>query len=241
MSDSKNLELATSATSKIYEKVNTALSKNDSDKRWFWELLQNAKDTVVHSKGKVDVRVIISKNEDNEPFVRFEHNGDHFKPSNNRFKFDDPKCLLLADSGKIEEDETQREDITGQLGTGFLSTHILSLRILVEGIFLDKENQFNSFSFELDRRYTNKFDLAEKVEKSLNQYDSNFKPIQPPFVSFPTKFTYFLTDNKESLENGFEVVKKGIKGIDNFIPFVLAFCKEVNSVEIIDDLNGSQS
>jgi hypothetical protein len=241
MSDSKNLELATSATSKIYEKVNTALSKNDSDKRWFWELLQNAKDTVVHSKGKVDVRVIISKNEDNEPFVRFEHNGDHFKPSNHRFKFDDPKCLLLADSGKIEEDETQREDITGQFGTGFLSTHILSLRILVEGIFLDKENQFNSFSFELDRRYTNKFDLAEKVEKSLNQYDSNFKPIQPPFVSFPTKFTYFLTDNKESLENGFEVVKKGIKGIDNFIPFVLAFCKEVNSVEIIDDLNGSQS
>jgi hypothetical protein len=241
MSDIKNRELATSATSKIYEKVNTALSKYDSDKRWFWELLQNAKDTVVHSKGKVDVRVIISKNEENEPFVRFEHNGDHFKPSNHRFKFDDPKCLLLADSGKIEEDETQREDITGQFGTGFLSTHILSLRILVEGIFLDKENQFNSFSFELDRRYSNKFDLAEKVEKSLNQYDSNFKPIQHPFVSFPTKFTYFLTDNKESLENGFEVVKKGIKGIDNFIPFVLAFCKEVNSVEIIDDLNENQS
>ncbi len=236
MSDNKNLELATSATSKIFEKVNTALGKNDSDKRWFWELLQNAKDTVVHSKGKVDVRVVISRNENDEPFVRFEHNGDYFKPSNHRFKFDDPKCLLLADSGKIEEDETQSEDITGQFGTGFLSTHILSLKILVEGIFLDRENLYNDFSFELDRNYVNKFDLAEKVEKSLNQYDNNFKPIQPPFAPFPTKFTYFLNDNKENLKNGIEVVKKGINDIDNFIPFVLAFCKEVNSVEIVDTL-----
>lgn len=236
MTDSKNRELATSATSKIFEKVNRALSSNDSDRRWFWELLQNAKDTVVHSKGKVDVRVVISKNNDNEPFVRFEHNGGFFKPSNHRFKFDDPKCLLLADSGKIEEDETQREDITGQFGTGFLSTHILSRRILVEGIFFDYEDNYNSFTFELDRRYHTKFDLAQKVEISLDQYDSNFKPIRPPFDQFPTKFTYFLSDNKESIQNGFDVFEQGIRGVDYFIPYVLAFCKEVNSVEIIDEL-----
>jgi hypothetical protein len=240
--DNKNLELATSATSKIYEKVNRALAEKDTDKRWFWELLQNAKDTVVASKGKVDVRVVIDYNQSQEPFMRFEHNGNHFKHSNHRFKFDDPKCLLLADSGKIEEDETQREDITGQFGTGFLSTHILSLRILVEGVFFDRDEKYRNFSFELDRKYNNKFELAEKVEKSLNQYDSDFKLTQEPNqTEFHTKFTYYLNENRESLENGFEVVKKGIDGIENFIPYVLAFCKEINSVEICDNISTKKS
>lgn len=240
--DNKNLELATSATSKIYEKVNRALAEKDTDKRWFWELLQNAKDTVVVSKGKVDVRVVIDYDQENKPFVRFEHNGKPFRHSNHRFKFDDPKCLLLADSGKIEEDETQREDITGQFGTGFLSTHILSLRILVEGVFFNREEKYYNFSFILDRKYINKFELAEKVEKSLNQYDSDFKPTQEPNkTDFHTKFTYYLNENKENLENGFEVVKKGINGIENFIPYVLAFCKEINSVEIFDNINAKNT
>ena len=73
MTESKNRELAISATSKIYEKVNDALRKRDTDKRWFWELLQNAKDTVVFKKGettqlndpnkKVDVKLTLTKNE----------------------------------------------------------------------------------------------------------------------------------------------------------------------------------
>lgn len=236
--DNKNLELATSATSKIYEKVNRALAEKDTDKRWFWELLQNAKDTVVASKGKVDVRVVIDYDQENEPFVKFEHNGKPFKHSNHRFKFDDPKCLLLADSGKIEEDETQREDITGQFGTGFLSTHILSLKILVEGVFFNRDEKYNNFSFVLDRKYINKFELAEKVEKSLNEYDKNFKETEEPKQNdFHTKFTYYLNENKENLENAFEVVKKGIDGIDSFIPYVLSFCKEINSIEICDSIN----
>ena len=81
MDNNRNLELATSATSKIYEKVNRALGEKDSDKRWFWELLQNAKDTVVASKGKVDVRVVITKDFNEQPIVRFEHNGNTFKYS----------------------------------------------------------------------------------------------------------------------------------------------------------------
>lgn len=240
--NNKNTELATSATSKIYEKVNNALAKNDTDKRWFWELLQNAKDTVVLSKGKVDIKVIIDNNKNQEPFIRFEHNGGVFKYSNHRFKFDDPKCLLLADSGKIEEDETQREDITGQFGTGFLSTHILSLRILVEGVFLNRDDRYYNFSFELDRRYNGKFDLAEKVEKSLNQYDEDFSLSEKPKCEdFHTKFTYFLNENKEGLEKGLEIVRKGINGIETFIPYVLAFCREVNSVEICDRIDNQNT
>ncbi|PKQ61553.1 hypothetical protein BZG02_15295 [Labilibaculum filiforme] len=241
MTESRNRELAISATSKIYEKVNDALRKRDTDKRWFWELLQNAKDTVVFKKGevtnlnhpdkKVDVKLTFSSNGNGEKYLKFEHNGNPFKYSNHMYKYDDPKCLLLSDSGKIEEDETQREDITGQFGTGFLSTHILSLRILVEGIFLDKQHNYNSFKFELDRQFQSKLQLAEKVEKSLDQYEQNFSSINPA-NEFKTSFTYFLNDNKDGLEEGIKTVNKGIAEIEKYIPYVLSFSKEIRSVEI---------
>lgn len=249
MTESKNRELAISATSKIFEKVNDALRKRDTDKRWFWELLQNAKDTVVFKKGeitllnnpnkKVDIKLTLTKNDKNETLLKFEHNGNPFKFSNHQYKYDDPKCLLLADSGKIEEDETQREDITGQFGTGFLSTHVLSLRILVEGIFLDNKDSYNEFSFELDRQFQNKLQLAEKVEKSLDQYDSNFSPVSN-LSNFETSFTYFLDNNKEGIDEGVNIVKSGIEGLENYIPFVLSFSKEIRSVEIFDDLLSNQ-
>ena len=241
MTEFRNRELAISATSKIYEKVNDALRKRDTDKRWFWELLQNAKDTVVFKKGevthlnhpdkKVDIKLSFSSNGNGEKYLKFEHNGNPFKYSNHKYKYDDPKCLLLSDSGKIEEDETQREDITGQFGTGFLSTHILSLRILVEGIFLDKHQNYNSFEFELDRQFQSKLQLAEKVEKSLDQYEKNFTSINPA-NEFKTSFTYFLNNNKDGLEEGIKTVKKGIVEIEKYIPFVLSFSKEIRSVEI---------
>ena len=242
---SNNRDLAISATSKIYEKVRRAMGERDSDKRWFWELLQNAKDTVVFKTGgyapynipdkKVSARLVISSNESDGIYVRFEHDGNPFMFSNHPYKYDDPKCLLLADSGKIEEDESMREDITGQFGTGFLSTHILSLRILVEGIFLNRDNKTYSFLFELDRRkYNNKLQLAEKVEKSLDQYDTDFKE---GIVSnnFDTKFTYYLNDNEKEFEEGINVVNKGIEGIEHYLPFVLTFSREIATIEIVDE------
>lgn len=76
----------------------------DTDKRWFWELLQNAKDTVVYKSNettpfnvpnkKVDVKLVFTKNSENETILRFEHNGNPFKFSKNPYKYDDPKCLL---------------------------------------------------------------------------------------------------------------------------------------------------
>lgn len=251
MMEGKNRELAISATSKIYEKVRRALDEKDSDKRWFWELLQNAKDTVVYRKGEisemnkpnkqVSVKLIISGIDLNEPYVRFEHNGNPFKYSNHQYKYDDPKCLLLADSGKIEEDETQREDITGQFGTGFLSTHVLSLRILVEGLFWSKDALHYNFSFELDRQFENKLQLVEKVEKSLDQYDTDFKLSNSGANGYDTKFTYFLKNNKEGIEEAISIARTGINGIEHFIPFVLSFCKEIKSVEILDEVKSTST
>lgn len=246
MIDLRNRDLAISATSKIVEKVTNSFNARDTEKRWFWELLQNAKDTVVFKPNeealfnildkKVDVKLTFTKNDNNDIILKFEHNGNPFRFSNHLYKYDDPKCLLLADSGKIEEDENDREDVTGQFGTGFLSTHILSLRILVEGIYFDRNKTYSKFNFELDRReFQNKLNLAKSVEKSLNQYDNNFTQISNP-TEFKTSFTYFLSDNKVGLEEGIDAVRKGLDGLEEFIPYVLSFSKEIRKIEICDDL-----
>lgn len=237
-----NLDLAIAARTRVHQGVVRADKTLDSDKRWFWELLQNAKDTVARNHGQVDVKITFKVTE-GIPILRFEHNGGVFNYSNHPYKYDDPKCLLLADTGKIEEDESQREDITGQFGTGFLSTHILSLKVLVEGVFFNRDERFYNFKFELDRKYNNPLELTPKIQNSLDQYDDSLiLTTQPPKNTFHTKFTYFLDENSEAnASKGHEIVRNGIKGIYNFIPYVMAFCREVNSIEIIDEIDAKQS
>jgi len=237
-----NLDLAIAARTRVHQGVVRAEKTLDSDKRWFWELLQNAKDTVARLHGQVDVKITFKLIE-GKPILRFEHNGGVFNYSNHPYKYDDPKCLLLADTGKIEEDESQREDITGQFGTGFLSTHILSLKVLVEGVFFNRDENFYDFKFELDRNYNNPLELTPKIQNSLDQYDKSLTlTTQPTKNTFHTKFTYFLAENREAdTAKGCEIVRNGISGIYNFIPYVMAFCKEVNSIEIIDEIDANKS
>lgn len=237
-----NLDLAIAARTRVHQGVVRAEKALDSDKRWFWELLQNAKDTVARRHEQVDVKVTF-KLIDGKPILRFEHNGGVFNFSNHPYKYDDPKCLLLADTGKIEEDESQREDITGQFGTGFLSTHILSLKVLVEGVFFNRDEKYYEFKFELDRKYNNPLELTPKIQNSLDQYDNSLTlTSQPTKNTFHTRFTYFLAENREDdTTKGYEIVRNGISGIHNFIPFVMAFCREVKSIEIIDEIETNQS
>lgn len=245
MENRPNKDLAISAASKIFEKVTTALGKLDADKRWFWELLQNAKDTVVYRPGqeldfnepnkKIDVILSVSKTIDGETILKFTHNGNPFRASNHEYKYDDPKCILLADSGKIEEDESMRGDLTGQFGSGFLSTHVLTPKIMVDGIFHNGANDFFEFKFTLDRNFKNKLDLPEKVEKSLDEYTQNFHPINEP-KEFITSFTYYLDENINGLESAISMVKNGIDGINIFIPYVFAFCNEIRSLKVIDNV-----
>ncbi len=86
-------------------------------KRWFWELLQNASDY----NQSVDVRLEIDDNQ-----IVFRHTG-------NPFSIQDVLNLISPDSGK-DKDEVRKENI-GKFGSGLVSTHILSSEMEVHGAF----------------------------------------------------------------------------------------------------------
>ena len=62
-------------------------------RRWFWELLQNAKDAVKRDE-KVSVKLIIGL-DNGQPFADFQHNG-------NPFSFQDAYNLIFPNSDKGE-------------------------------------------------------------------------------------------------------------------------------------------
>ena len=130
-------------------------------RRWFWELVQNAKDSVTKSE-TVDVRLLISKNENGNHFVAFSHNG-------NPFKYQDAKNLIFPYSDKDEEEDS---DKSGRFGTGFLATHILSQKIHVKGVY-QKDNKSFDFKFILDRSADSKTELAESISNTWQTFRDN--------------------------------------------------------------------
>ena len=88
-------------------------------RRWFWELLQNAKDAVKPDE-KVSVKLIIDTL-DEQAFADFRHSG-------NPFRYEDAKNLIFPYSDKSEEEDS---DKSGRFGTGFLATHILSKKLML--------------------------------------------------------------------------------------------------------------
>jgi len=83
--------------------------------RWIWELLQNARDTAPQNS---QLRVSLSV----EPeYLVFRHNG-------NPFTKEEIAHLIYHGSTK-----QMSKGHLGQFGTGFLSTHLISKKIKIQG------------------------------------------------------------------------------------------------------------
>jgi Domain of unknown function (DUF3883) len=183
-------------------------------RRWFWELLQNAKDSVKRSE---QVSVYVAFLKDNEStFLDFSHNG-------NPFRYQDAKNLIFPYSDKEDEQES---DKSGKFGTGFLATHILSKIIFVEGIYLKDEQAFD-FEFTLDRSTDDKVELANKISDAWKMFRSQRK-VKDNYTydqkNYETHFIYPLDADK---------VNEVLESTNDFqlsLPFALAFIPKVKSV-----------
>ncbi|MBX2982965.1 MAG: ATP-binding protein [Flavobacteriales bacterium] len=194
-------------------------------RRWFWELLQNAKDAVKPDQ-KVDVTLKLSRQENGQLTVQFSHNG-------NPFRYQDAKNLIFPYSDKEDEENS---DKSGRFGTGFLATHILSKTIHVKGVYLKDSTPYD-FEFTLDRSASDKTELAN----SINQTWQDFRRtrIEKTGYSynqsrFDTIFTYPIT------ADSLEFVQESIKDFQTSLPFALAFIPKVRSVKIEDDINNKR-
>lgn len=192
--------------------------------RWAWELLQNAKDSVADNDRKVSVEIELSKDS-----VVFRHNGTHFTEK-------DIRGLINQISSK-EVEEGQESKQTGKFGTGFLTTHLLSKVIQVEGIVETVDEEYYRFSFPLDRNGKTTGQLVPKIENAWTAFHESTEDNQIDEYDeddFNTSFTYNLESKEQK-----EIARIGVDEFTQLIPFVLAFIPVIDSVNIIDNINKS--
>jgi len=115
-------------------------------RRIIWELVQNAKDNASLCKfnNSTDVNIKMTLNENK--FI--------FSHDNGYFTNDNIRALVRRSSSEDKEVESNPEAIkektTGRFGTGFMTTHVLSEKVQVQGLFqLDKD--FKYFELLFDR------------------------------------------------------------------------------------------
>lgn len=213
---------------------------NDIDcQRWPWELLQNAKDTVVKRKNPeeryVDVAIKYYTDSEGKKKLYFEHNGDQFTNkaiTGLIWKFSAEK----RNEQTTEDGLTRDKQSTGRFGTGFMTTHALSLTVDVSGsLFHDDSDVMRNVSVDFTLHREGPDDEAYKagVNRTEQELKENMgkKPILAGSI-LPTRFTYHL--NKEASD---KAAMMGINNVRANAAQTMLFCPSVRSIEVIDDVN----
>ena len=138
------------------------------ERRWVWELLQNAIDVVLPGK-TIQVEILRTNSE-----LIFTHNGRPFKAT-------EVAHLIYHGSTKKEQD-------LGQFGTGFLTTHLLSRKLTVRGVREDEKH----FEFILDRNGESSDEIKTRMEVTWDNYLLSLEQIQRP-TTYTAQYVYPLT------------------------------------------------
>ncbi|MYE90806.1 hypothetical protein F4X33_17610, partial [Candidatus Poribacteria bacterium] len=177
--------------------------------RWIWELLQNAHDAQPAPNS------LIASIKYRPGKLVFLHNGSGFKT-------EQIYHLIFHGSTKFEDEET-----TGQYGSGFLTTHLLSSEIDVSGQ-LDDNKWFN---FLLVR----KPDSVDALRESMDQAWEDFNPSSSLQVRIPTPFTTQFIYPIIGV-HAEKAVAEGIKTLEQCAPYVVAFNRNFARIEIDIDI-----
>ncbi len=145
----------------------------------------------------------------------FLHNGSGFKT-------EQIYHLIFHGSTKFEDEET-----TGQYGSGFLTTHLLSSEIDVSGQ-LDDGKWFNFF-------LVRKPDSVDALRESMDQAWEDFNPSSSLQVRIPTPFTTRFVYPIIGVYAEKAVVE-GIKTLEQCAPYVVAFNRNFARIEIDIDI-----
>ena len=182
-------------------------------KRWVWELIQNAKDTIALDPNRDEINVCIEIDGDT---VKFKHDG---APFTAKARYG----LLYKYSGGKENQES-----TGRFGTGFLTTHCLSKIVTIESnMYSNKEcTELCGFEVTMYRDGLISSELIEGLRK-MRASEKFFKQIFDW-----TTFTYHINS-----DSGRTAVKLGVQNFHENIAPTMLFCKELSSVELNDNGN----
>lgn len=190
------------------------IEKKTIRRRWIWELIQNASDCTPKGK-KIDIKIDYSNNQ-----IIFSHNGLPFSYEN-----------LLDLITQISSKQSSEEKKTGKFGTGFMSTHLLSEIVQIEGSFIQKDSKYKKLDFTVDRSGNEYSDIKIKTKTMLEQLDlisRNQEELQEKYED--TKFIYSIKDDDIR-----EAVEEGLVDLKETIPYVLTFNENINSITYNDN------
>jgi hypothetical protein len=174
-------------------------------RRWPWELLQNAVDEAKESG--VDCVFALSASE-----LIFTHNGNPFTMKN-------VAHLILHGSTKASEGKKIR------FGTGFLTTHLLSRTVQVSGS-LDDGRRFN---FQLSREAQNWSELEKMMNKASRDFEDSLGSKGEDKDDNLSVYQYPLSGQ------GRDAATSGLNALNDNAPIVLALNAKLHSIKIIDD------
>eukprot|EP00833_Pecoramyces_ruminatium_P018239 jgi/Orpsp1_1/1192271/evm.model.d7180000091887.1 len=196
----------------VRNRLRELINPNNVDcKRWIWELVQNAKDSISGQKDKttVDIEIIV----DGDTYL-FKHNGSPFTMK-----------TITALLYKFSEGKQNNGESTGRFGTGFLTTHSVSKTVTITGDIYLKEGQSELQSFTVTM-YREGED--QELLKGLELTERSFKISNKPIGWTTYEYKASTKRNKEA----------GRLGIENFksnIAKVMLFCQEINSIKLNDN------
>ena len=179
-------------------------------KRWIWELVQNAKDSIAgnNNRTSIDIKIIVEGDS-----YKFLHNGSPFTIA-----------TLTALLYKYSEGKRNDCESTGRFGTGFLTTHSLSKVVKITSDYIDNEDsKIYGFSVTMFREGEDK-ELLDGLKRTENSFES--------FQNIFGWTTY------EYIAKTYANKICGNLGIQNFkenIALVMLFCPEINSIELNDN------
>lgn len=197
-------------------------NEQGSSRRWVWELLQNAKD-VAHDGGTVNIEIDFQPDESKNPFLYFSHTGKPFTIDNITF------LIEQVSTKERKKSEGLKPKTTGKFGTGFLTTHLLSEIVEVNGVVKEPELPFRRFGLQLDRTGRDIDVIIDSVNKSLATLDSI--DLQPSYDTY-SPYEYNTGFKYQLNPEGIEVAKTGLDDLTESLPFTLAFLPEITSVRL---------
>jgi hypothetical protein len=203
----KSKALLKSNAQTIFQDLTKLRAVPEGPSRWVWELLQNACDAVDRTRGVNRVRIEFGGGK-----MRFMHNGAAFTG-------EEVTHLIYHGSTK-QEDEGKK----GKFGSGFLTVHLISPKVLVRGVLIEEEVR-EGFEFVLDRGGEN----ANEIEKRMEEAWAQLLRGRWPGVEsgeYSTIYEFELGGKAEA------VVRRGLENLEAGLPYVLAFVGEIEEVTV---------
>lgn len=197
-----------------------ANNKVRSGERAIWELMQNARDLAKEQPAITEIRL------SNSHFT-FKHKG---LP----FTLKTLESLIKQRSSKYDE----KGNSVGRYGTGFMTTHVFSLKVHVAGCCQIECGGKNLYvplpdDFVLDRSIEDDDIFVKEMDRELQIVDgliSKEGQVEP--IEW-TQFTYPINeDQKERISNQISTTTK-------LMPFVLLFNERIKECTIIDETKGT--